>query len=185
MLRFLQELAKMQKPGANLKQGLLNTIRAAAEQAKLKILDYPDGFRIENSGKAAVVVQFGGRREFYETIETLEKEQTDYRVIVTSSNVKSMRIGEIKWILNNKYQTKNKWLIIDIEHKESPKTVNFMLYGGERKRGEHEAGSPGLETETPANVYAGEDGYASHPVQKEKPRRKKIYGKRGEHKEQD
>lgn len=114
-------------------------------------------------------------------MEMLGKEQAGYRIIITSSNVKSMKIGEIKWILNNKYQTKDRWLILDIEHKEQPRTVNFMLYGGEKKDNGH-ADAPAQ----PDNArMVGVEGYDNYPEQKEKPKRKKIYGIRGEHKEQD
>ncbi|VVB98335.1 Uncharacterised protein [uncultured archaeon] len=184
MLEFLQTLAKIEKPAANLREGLLSAIRAAAEARKLRVSDYPNGFRIGELDNALVVVQFGGRREFYETMEALGKEQAAYRVVITSSNVKSMRIGEMKWILNNKYQTKDKWLILDVEHRESPKTINFMLYGGERKPREDEAArEPEAAPEQPRQ--AGAEGYEHYPERKEKPRRKIIYGVRGEHKEQD
>lgn len=160
MLKFLQEIAKMQKPEADLRGGIIRQVEAAAASSGLKTGPHPLGVLVGNGEKCVVAVQFGGRREFYETMETLEKESVDCRAVITSSKVKSMKIGEMKWLLNNKYQTKNKWLIIDIEHAESPKTVNFMLYseaGGEEVR----------------HHYA------------EKPKRKKIYGRRGEHKEQD
>lgn len=157
MLKFLQTLAKIKKPSTNLTEELLKCIKNAAEKAQFKNTKYPNGLKIENGENGIVVVQFGGRRNFYEAMEMLENEDIDYRVIITSSNVKSMRISEIKWILNNKYQTKKKWIILDIEHKESPKTVNFMLYE-----------EPEIKS-----------------IREEPQRRKKIYGKRGEHKEQD
>ncbi|MFA5077584.1 MAG: hypothetical protein WC488_04115 [Candidatus Micrarchaeia archaeon] len=159
MLQFLQQLAKIEKPEQNLREETLKKVRESAARAGLEIAERPDGFFLKGRGNAIVVVQFGGRRDFYEAMEALEKDDSDYRVIVTSSNVKSMKIGEIKWILNNKFATKKKWLILDIERRESPKTVNFMLYG--EKKEEREA----------------------RP--KKEPRRKKIYGKPGEHKEQD
>ncbi len=213
MLDFLQILVKIRKPEANLKEGLLESVKVAAEQAKMNAEAHAGGYRIGDSQTAIVAVQFGGRREFYETMEKLEKEQTDYRVLITSSNVKSMRIGEMKWILNNKYQTKHKWLIIDVEHKESPKTVNFMLYGGgKRHKMRREEGIGPQESAKQAAEYAGhnvqdvkpetqssktestkspliyaiEENYSGYEgLQKVKSRRKKIYGKRGEHKEQD
>lgn len=183
MLKFLQALAKMEKPAANLLEGIREKVKAAAADSKLQVADWQGGYKIGNDEHALVAVQFGGRREFYETMERMEKEDAAYRAIITSSNVKSMKIGEIKWILNNKYQTKNKWLIIDIEHAESPKTVNFMLYGGSaegrhdkeyghsREHMKHEEGHPERET-------GGRE-------QREVPKRKRIYGVRGQHKEQD
>ena len=164
MLNFLQALAKLGKPEKELRESLLKSIDECAKASGLTISDCPGGRKVSGKETAVAVVQFGGRREFYETLELLEKEQADYRAIITSSNVKSMNIGEMKWLLNNKYNSKNKWLIIDIEHKESPKTVNFMLYGGEA--GEHQ--QPQRREHAP-----------------DQPKRKKIYGRRGEHKVQD
>lgn len=181
MLEFLQLLAKMQKPGQNLRDELLKGIRALGEQNRLSVQERPNGWIAKDGESAAIEVQFGGRRDFYQMIEMLEKEAVDFRVVVTSSNVKSMTIGEIKWILNNKYQTKNRWLILDIEHKESPKTVNFMLYGGtpEEKSG----------TGRNARETLGDMAHVTHGNRERReskaPRRKKIYGVRGEHKEQD
>lgn len=156
MRKFLQALVKIEKPTVNLLNEVLVSIKNIAGRANLKVFSCFGGFKITNNESVIVIVQFGGRRDFYGTIEMLTKETVDYRVIITSSNVKSMKIKEIKWILNDKYQTKDKWLIIDIEHKESPKTINFMLYGLNRAQSNEKA-----------------------------PRRKKIYGERGTHKEQD
>lgn len=179
MLKFLQALVKMEKPQADLIESIKAAIRSCAGQSNLPISDFASGYKIANNETALVIVQFGGRREFYEMLESMEKADADYRVIITSSNVKSMKIGEMKWLLHNKYQSKNKWLIIDIERKESPKTVNFMLYGGKKEE------APEPEPQPPAPQYADELGYGDYPKEKEKPRKKKIYGVRGQHKEQD
>ncbi|MEW6528438.1 MAG: hypothetical protein AB1391_00970 [Candidatus Micrarchaeota archaeon] len=156
MLKFLQALIRIEKPATDLRQGIFNSIKNIAQGANLKISEEPNKLKIMNSENAVVVIQFGGRRDFYEMMEALNRELADYKIIITSSNVKSIKIGEIKWILNTRYQTKDKWLIIDIEHKENPKTINFMLY--EMKN-------------------TGPNQNAS--------RRKKIYGTRGEYKKQD
>ena len=181
MLEFLQLLAKVQKPEQNLRDELLKGIKVLGEQHRLAMQERPNGWVAKDKESAAIEVQFGGRRDFYQMIETLEKEPMDYRVVVTSSNVKSMTIGEIKWILNNKYQTKNKWLILDVEHKESPKTVNFMLYGGS------EGGKTGMERGASGTQKDNAYGTRENREHRESkaPRRKKIYGIRGEHKEQD
>lgn len=167
MINFFQKLVKIKKPEVNLKMGLQNVVKQLAKGAKLKVLDYPNGCRIESeSGEnAIVVVQFGGRKEFYMAIETLENEVALYRVLITSSNVKSMSISEIKWLLNNKYKTKNKWLILDIEHKVHPKTVNFLLYGGafktnEETKKEINKGSENIEIEhSAAQIFGESDKY--------------------------
>lgn len=162
MLNFLQALAKMKKPETGLLEGIAGAVQESAAKTGLRSESYANGWKAMNKESAVVVVQFGGRRDFYVTMEMLEKKQCDYRVIITSSNVKSMKAGEIKWLLNNRYQTKNKWLITDIEGRESPKTVNFMLYG---------SGESGEKPEMRGV--------------RERPRRKRIIGRRGEHKEQD
>ncbi len=185
MLEFLQALAKLEKPQDNLREKLLGAIKEAAAASGMKASDYPGGYRVEGKESALVIVQFGGRREFYEMMETLGKEQVGYRVVIRSSKVKSMRIGEMKWILNNKYQTKDRWLILDIERAESPKTVNFMLYGGQKGPGGREGNGGAEAGKAPEAGSVGVEGYGDYEKEKEKPRRKRIYGVRGEHKEQD
>lgn len=171
MLKFLQKLVKMKKPEQNLREEIINKVKLIAQEAKLETAECPNGCIVKGDESTSIEVQFGGRRDFYETIERLSNEQTKYKVIITSSNVKSMKIKEIKWILNNKFQIKDKWLIIDIEGKESPKTVNFMLYGEKNKdKGEKAL----LRVE-----------YAKLHNKPQKARRKKIYGKRGKYKVQD
>lgn len=59
MLRFLQALAKIEKPSANLREGVLASVKAAAEGSALKVSDYQNGFKVGDDETAAVVVQFG------------------------------------------------------------------------------------------------------------------------------
>ncbi|MBU0586122.1 hypothetical protein KJ780_01275 [Candidatus Micrarchaeota archaeon] len=161
MLEFLQNLVKMKKPESALLEQLGESIKKSAEQFGYSVSEKSYGLLVNGKESAAISIQFGGRKEFHQTMEELEKENVEYRVIITSSMVKSMSIGELKWRLANKYNTKNRWLIIDVEERGAPKTLNFMLYS--------------LKEKEPA---------VKRPVQRP-PRRKKIIGRRGEHKVQD
>lgn len=161
MREFLQSLVKLQKPEANLREAILTSIKNLCEKEKLNFSEYPNGCKSQNKESAVIVIQFGGRYDFYQTMETLNKEQATYRVIITSSNVKTMRINEIKWLLINKYKTNEKWLIVDIEHKERPKTVNFMLYSKNNEE------------------------IKEKEIKDKRIKKKRILGKKGKHKEQD
>jgi hypothetical protein len=166
MLAFIQKLARLKKPDSDIMSGIRASILEMAKSSGMETSEAGGAIRVSGSGKScAIVIQFGGRREFYMTLESLIASGTDFRAIVTSSNVKSMTIGEMKWILVNKYHDMGKWLFVDVESNGQPKTLNFMLYEGAQ---------PAQQPQRPRQ-------------EKREPRvrRKMIYGIPGEHKEQD
>ena len=121
---------------------------------------------------AAFEVQFGNISEFKASFDRLAKSGAQLCFLVTSSRAHTMRLEEARGqLLRNFEIKKQKYVLIDIETGRHLR-VNFEWDSFEQKLSSHaDGGGDG-----------GQGGGA--PIFREQ-RRKKIYGRRGEHKEQD
>jgi hypothetical protein len=119
---------------------------------------------------AAFEMQFGNISEYKSSLDRLTKSGAQHCFLVTSSRSHSMRLEEIRGLLLRNFQIrKQKFVLIDIETGRALK-VNFEW--DEFERGMELSGrQPGA-------------GREEKPLFREA-RRKRIFGKRGEHKEQD
>ncbi len=125
------------KPEAGLPQSLLDAYEAIGRA---------DGFQIERTEKGIVFtgktvklalrVEFGNRWEFFNAITALREMQADIKVIVTSSNVKAIKMEAVYTVLKKKLEEKGRWVIIDIEGKKPPMKLNFGNPKSEGRRAE-------------------------------------------------
>ncbi len=116
---------------------------------------------------AAFELQFGNVSEFKSSLERLNRSGAQICFFITSSAAHTMRLEAVRGLLLKNFQIKSqKFVLLDIENGHHLK-VNFEW-------DEFEQGMQG----TRSSVSEG------RPLFRE-PRRKKIYGRRGQHKEQD
>lgn len=139
MLPLLEKIIAVKKPAQGLPQSLLDAYEAIGKA---------DGFQMEKvekglvftgkTVKLALKVEFGNSWEFFNDITALREMQADIKVIVTSSNVKSLKMEAIYTVLKKKLEEKGRWVIIDIEGKKPPMKLNFARpkegAQGERRR---------------------------------------------------
>jgi hypothetical protein len=171
-----EALIEVKKPQGPLLEGLEKSYREVAERYGYMLVQSPLFlmFQKPGNGSLAFEVQFGNPAEFEESLAKLSKSGADLCIFITSSRSRSMRLEEARALLLKKFQIKSqRYIFIDIEtgrHLE----VNF-----EWKKFEHEINRPDWSRPGP------QPSRALFRQQKFSPRSKHIFGKRGEHKQQD
>jgi hypothetical protein len=124
-------------------------------------------------GSLAIEVQFGNGAEFEASLRRLAESGANLCVFVTSSRVRTMRLDDARALLLRKFQTKgNRFLFIDIET-------------GRHAEANFEWGKFEREVDRPDWSRPGPAGPPKDLFRPQTPRTKPIYGRRGEHKEQD
>ena len=130
-------------------------------------------FTKPGSGTLAIEVQFGNGREFEDSLARLARSGASLCIFVTSSRARTMRLEDARALLLRKFQTAgSRYMFIDIEtghHAEA----NFEWRKFER------------EVDRPDWSRPGPSGPPKELFRSSRPRSKPIYGRRGEHKEQD
>ena len=165
---FLEEILRVKKPRARLNDLLKEQYSAIAFKFGYFEAQSPCWlyFMRKDGQAAAFELQFGNVSEFKSSLERLNKSGAQMCFFITSSLAHTMRLEAVRGLLLRNFQIKSqKFVLFDIETGRSLR-ANFEWDEFER----------GIES--------------SHPQKSEQPlfrevRRKKIYGKRGEHKEQD
>ncbi|MFA4982800.1 MAG: hypothetical protein WC588_01155 [Candidatus Micrarchaeia archaeon] len=167
-MEFIDEILRVRKPHVRLSESLKEQYSAIAFKFGYFEAQSPCWlyFMRKDGSAAAFELQFGNIREFKSSLERLNKSGASFCVFVTSSLAHTMRLEEIRGLLYKSFEIKRqKFVLLDIENNRFLK-VNFEWDEFER----------GMDSKAPA---AG-----GKPIFREA-RRKKIYGHRGEHKEQD
>jgi len=171
-MEFVDEVVHVKKPAARLIDTLAEQYSAIAFKFGYLEAQSPCWlyFMRKESGCAAFEVQFGNISEFKASFGRLAKSDAELCFLVTSSRAHTMRLEEARGLLLRNFEIKKqKYVLIDIETGRHLR-VNFEWDSFEQK----------LSTGTDGSG-AGKGGT---PIFREQ-RRKKIYGRRGEHKEQD
>lgn len=203
MLPLLRKLLEVKKPASGLPGTLLAQYGALGAAAGFRVEPMEKGLLlIGKTARLALRVEFGNRREFFNTITALRESDSDIKIIVTSSNSRSLPMEAVYTVLKKKLLEKSRWAIIDIEGRKEPMLLNFHSAGPGQEHARPAAlsleGQPG-EKQSPAppapassrRARPGEGGrthegrgglvktknYGLQPVSA-RPRRKKIYGKR-------
>lgn len=169
-MEFIEEIIKVKKPSSRLIDTLAEQYSAIAFRFGYLEAQSPCWlyFMRKDGEAAAFEVQFGNVSEFKASLERMNKSGAQTCFFITSSLSHTMRLEALRGLLLRNFQIKSqKFVLIDIETGRALK-VNFEW--GEFEKG-MESGSKG-------------GGAPSRPLFREV-RRKKIFGKRGEHKEQD
>jgi hypothetical protein len=168
-MEFLDEILRVKKPRSQMVTALAEQYSAIAFKFGYFEAQSPCWlyFMRKDGAAAAFELQFGNVSEFKASLERLNKSGAQLCFFITSSLAHTMRLEEVRGLLLKNFQIKSqKFVIFDIENGRSLK-VNFEWDEFERKM---DSGEP----------HQGQQ----KPVFREV-RRKKIYGHRGEHKEQD
>jgi len=167
-MEFIDEILRVKKPRMNISESLKEQYSAIAFKFGYFEAQSPCWlyFMRKDGTAAAFELQFGNVREFKSSLERLNKSGAQLCVFVTSSLAHTMRLEELRGLLYKSLEIKRqKYLLVDVENGRCLK-VNFEWDAFERNMGAAPAEKSQL------------------PVFREV-RRKKIYGHRGEHKEQD
>jgi len=173
-MEFVDEVVRVKKPATRLIDTLAEQYSAIAFKFGYLEAQSPCWlyFMRKESGSAVFEVQFGNISEFKSSFGRLVKSGADLCFLVTSSRAHTMRLEEARGLLLRNFEIKKqKYVLIDIETGRHLR-VNFEWDRFEQK----------LSSHTNDNWKEGHDSGA--PIFREQ-RRKKIYGRRGEHKEQD
>jgi hypothetical protein len=167
---FIDEVLRVKKPQSRLNDSLKEQYSAIAFKFGYFEAQSPCWlyFMRKEGQAAAFELQFGNISEFKASLERLNKSGAQICFFITSSRAHTMRLEEVRGLLLRNFQIKTqKFVIADLESGRALK-VNF----------EWEEFEKGIHGD---KQTLGQDG---RPLFREV-RRKKIYGKRGEHKEQD
>jgi hypothetical protein len=179
---LLEKIIAVKKPASGLPQSLLAQYSALGAAGAFRVEPLEKGLLfLGKTVKVALKVEFGNRWEFFNTITALRETEADIRVLVTSSNVKSITMETIYTVLKKKLGEKSRWALIDIEGKKEPMLLNFSqvrsagaaperAVPGKREAGAEKKARPEPEMKKTKN-------YGLQP-RSARPRRKKIYGKR-------
>jgi len=166
---FIEEVVRVKKPPVRLGETLGEAYSAIAFKFGYFEAQYPCWlyFMRKDGQAAAFEMQFGNVSEFKTSLERLNKSGAQICFFITSSLAHTMRLEAVRGLLLRNFQIKQqKFVLIDIENGRSLR-VNFEW--DEFERGIHSSEPPITEEK---------------PIFREM-RRKKIYGRRGEHKQQD
>ena len=173
-MEFVEEVVRVKKPAARLIDTLAEQYSAIAFKFGYLEAQSPCWlyFMRKESGCSAFEVQFGNISEFKSSFGRLVKSGAEICFMVTSSRAHTMRLEEARGLLLRNFEIKKqKYVLIDIETGRHLR-VNFEWDSFEQKLSSHaEGGGDGMQG-------------SGAPIFREQ-RRKKIYGRRGEHKEQD
>jgi hypothetical protein len=163
VLPLLEKILATKKPQTGLPQSLLDAYEAIGKA---------DGFQIEKvekglifigkTVKVALRVEFGNSWEFFNVITALRETPADIKVIVTSSNVKSIKMEAVYTVLKKKLEEKGRWVIIDIEGKKPPMKLNFAPLDQEGQRPSRQRHS---ESRRPASSEAHAAPRAPSPAE--------------------
>jgi len=168
-MEFVDEVVRVKKPPSRLIDTLAEQYSSIAFKFGYLEAQSPCWlyFMRKESGCAAFEVQFGNISEFKSSFGRLVKSGAELCFLVTSSRAHTMRLEEARGLLLRNFEIKKqKYVLIDIETGRHLR-VNFEWDSFEQK----------------LSSQGGEGERRGTPIFRE--RRKKIYGRRGEHKEQD
>ena len=166
----------VKKPDGPLLPGLESAYRELAERYGYVIVQSPLFlmFQKPGGGTLAIEVQFGSAGEFEASLRRLVMSGASLCLFITSSRVRTMRLEDARAILLRKFQIKSqRYIFIDIETGRHT-NANF-----EWDKFEREVDRPDWSRPGPARPP--KPLFRSSTMGRSKP----IYGKRGEHKEQD
>jgi len=167
---FIDEIIKVKKPPFRLIDTLAEQYSSIAFKFGYLEAQSPCWlyFMRKEGEAAAFEIQFGNVSEFKSSLERLNKSGAQICVFVTSSLAHTMRLEALRGLLLKNFQIKSqKYLLVDIEAGRTLK-VNF----------EWDEFEKGMRRDGSGSAPSGK------PLFREV-RRKKIFGRRGEHKEQD
>jgi hypothetical protein len=126
VLPLLEKIIAAKKPSSGLPGSLLDGYRSLAEAAGFVVEPIEKGLLLSGKTvKLALCVEFGSRWDFFNTITLLRETEADIKVLITSSNSRSMPMETAYTVLKKKLAEKVRWILLDIEGKKEPMFINF------------------------------------------------------------
>lgn len=167
---FTEEVLAVKKPGLHLVDSLAEQYSSIAFKFGYFEAQSPCWLYLmrKDGDAAAFELQFGNVSEFKSSLERLVKSKAQHCFLVTSSRAHTMRLEEMRGLLLRNFEIgKQKFVLVDIEAGRSLR-VNF----------EWEDFQTRMDSQGNSLPRSGP------PLFREQ-RHKKIFGRRGQHKEQD
>ena len=175
-MELIDEIAKVKKPSHSLIPALAEQYSAIAFKFGYFEAQSPCWlYFMRKEGEAlAFELQFGNISEFKSSFDRLVKSKAQLCIFVTSSLAHTMKLEDARGLLLRNFEIgKQKFVLIDIENGRHVK-ANFEWDNFNR----------GITGNSSGENPQGPGASRGKPLFREA-RRKKIFGKRGEHKEQD
>ncbi len=169
---IFSKIISLEKPqGAAMRQRLIEMLCEFGESSGYTVIvgQDVDCEWIKPDHRVAIEVQFGNPGEYYQSLRKLVLSGAKYCVLIMSSKAQSLDLARTVQLLNDTFQVGSKsFLILDIETGRHSILGKQQKQQNRQKQGPQQRGQPGRRQK-----------------QRRRPRRKIIYGKPGEHKEQD
>jgi len=172
-VEFFERIAQVEKPMGDLFGGLEREYRKIGGEYGYVMVQSQLWLMLKKAeSQAAFEVQFGRKEEILKSLGRLAESRSDLCFFITSKNANNMRLEDVRSELFRHFTIgQEKFVFIDIENGRFA-TANF-----EWDRFRREVDRPDWSRAgpmPPRPLFGGEGG-----------RRKKIFGRRGEHKEND
>lgn len=173
-MEFFERIAAVKKPGSDLLRGLEREYRSIGMEFGYVMVQSPLWLMLKKTdSQAAFEVQFGNDREFLSSLGRLAASKSDLCFLITSRNAHAMRLEDLRAMLFKHFTVgQSRYVFADIETNRFI-TANFEWEKFEREVDRPDWSRPGPMPARP--LFRQEGGK----------RRKMIYGRRGEHKEND
>ena len=195
-MALLEKLTAVEKPEGGLREGLLKAyFKLAKEEGYVE--EEGKGvalFLAKKDEKIAIEIQFGNRYEIVEAIKRLYSSGADLSILATSSLVRTQRFDELgKLLLGSFTLGEKRFAFIDIE-KKRVLAINFekakssaVKEAAPAQNREMQTAEKKADSQTQGQINQENRAHQSSNVGRAQQhgRRKMIYGRRGEHKEQD
>jgi len=199
------DILQIKKPEKDLLESLLSSYESLAKAKGFEVKKEDKTLFFKGERISAILrIEFGGRKDFFDTITYMNVTPAEYKVLVVSSNARALPMEAAYTVLKKKLLVKERWMLIDIEGKKPPMCINWSLLPV--GTGTHPAESlprpeaaqpapqarPQVERQPPKETDPFLD-YAEQARRREsrrgkqvkRERRKMIYGAPDERKEQD
>ncbi|NYZ60117.1 hypothetical protein H0O01_00270 [Candidatus Micrarchaeota archaeon] len=125
-MSIFTDILQIKKPDKDLLESLLASYESLAKAR---------GFEVKREGKtlffkgerisAILRIEFGGRKDFFDTITYMNANPAEYKVLVVSSNARALPMEAAYTVLKKKLLVKERWMIIDIEGNKQPMYINW------------------------------------------------------------
>ncbi len=171
-MEFFERIAAVKKPGHDLLASLERDYRQIGAEFGYVMVQSPLWLMLKKAeSQAAFEVQFGSVWDFRESLRRLSQSKSDLCFLITSKNAHAMRLEDVRGMLFKHFTTGiSKYVFVDVE------TGRFITANFEWGRFEQEVERPDWSRPGPM---------PPRPLYRQGERRKKIYGRRGQHKEND
>jgi hypothetical protein len=125
-VNIFEEIMKVQKPEENLIESLLSAYKSIAEKKGFSVQEQEKMLFIEGERISILLrLEFGSRSDFFETLTYMNSHPAECKILVMSSNSRSLPMEAAYTVLKKKLGTKSKWLLVDIEGKKDPMRINW------------------------------------------------------------